>query len=223
MPKAECNTHRIIASLSRAICYSGFLNMKEFILILAKRNFLSALLAASLFLAADSVMAGGDSGFYIGGSLGRSSLDVDNVEDIDTADFEIDDDDNAYKVLLGFNFGIIPLLDLAVEAAYRDFGEFEGRTSLGVATAEADAVDVFGIVALTFGPLAVFGKAGIVDWDVDTVVEDGNIDRSGSDPAYGIGARFQLGSFAIRGEYETFEIADSSDLSMLSVGLTYTF
>lgn len=192
-------------------------------MISATRKLLSPLLAASLLLAANSVMAGGDSGFYIGGSLGRSSLDVDNVEDIDTADFEIDDDDNAYKVLLGFNFGIIPLLDLAVEAAYRDFGEFEGRTSLGVATAEADAVDVFGVVALTFGPLAVFGKAGIVDWDVDTVVEDGNIDRSGSDPAYGIGARFQLGSFAIRGEYETFEIADSSDLSMLSVGLTYTF
>lgn len=187
------------------------------------RKLLPALLAASLLLTANSVFAGEDSGFYIGGNIGRSSLNVEDIDDIDTADFDIDDDDNAYKVLLGFNLGIIPLLDLAVEAAYRDFGEFEGRSSLGAAKAEAEAVDVFGVVALTFGPVAVFGKVGFVDWNVDTVVEDRNIDQSGSDPAYGVGARLQLGSFAIRGEYEEFEIADSSDLSMLSVGLTYTF
>lgn len=192
-------------------------------MISAMRPLSTTFLAASLLLATQSVMAGEDSGFYIGGSLGRSSLNIDDIDEIDTDDFEIDDDDNAYKIMLGFNLGIIPLIDLAVEAAYRDFGAFEGRSVLGDTESEADSLDVFGLVALTFGPVAVFGKVGFVDWNVDTAIEDRNIDQSGSDPAYGVGARFQLGSFAIRGEYEEFEIADSSDLSMLSVGLTYTF
>ncbi len=180
-------------------------------------------LAASMLLSTQLVMAGEDSGFYVGGSLGRSDLNIDDIDEIDTDDFEIDDNDNAYKIMLGFNLGIIPLIDLAVEASYRDFGKFEGRSVLGNTEAEADSLDVFGLAALTFGPLAVFGKVGFVDWNVDTAIEDRNIDQSGSDPAYGVGARFQLGSFAIRGEYEEFEIADSSDLSMLSIGLTYTF
>ncbi len=179
--------------------------------------------AASMLLTTQSALAGEDSGFYVGGSLGRSNLNIDDVDDIDTNDFEIDDDDNAYKIMVGFNLGIIPLIDLAVEAAYRDFGEFQGRSVLGNTEAEADSIDVFGLAALTFGPLAVFGKVGFVDWNVDTAIDDRNIDQSGSDAAYGVGARFQLGSFAIRGEYEAFEIGDSNDLSMLSVGLTYTF
>ncbi len=54
--------------------------------------------------------------FSVGGNLGRSDLTID---EIDTDDFEIDD---AYKIMVGFNLGIIPLIDLAVEASYRDFG-----------------------------------------------------------------------------------------------------
>lgn len=186
-------------------------------------NIPSAVLIAGLLLTSPMTGAGEDSGFYLGGSLGRSSLDVDDIDEINTDDFRIDDDDNAYKIMVGFNLGIVPMLDLAVEAAYRDFGEFAGRSVLGDTEAEADSLDVFGLVALTFGPLAVFGKAGYVDWNVDTAIDDRNIDISGSDPAYGVGARIQFGSFAIRGEYEEFEIANSSDLSMLSVGLSYTF
>ncbi len=192
-------------------------------MILIRTTLATTFLAASMLLTTQSALAGEDSGFYVGGSLGRSDLNIDDVDEIDRNDFEIDDNDNAYKIMVGFNLGIIPLIDVAVEAAYRDFGEFEGRSVLGNAEAEADSIDVFGVAALTFGPLAVFGKVGFVDWNVDTVIEDRNIDQSGSDAAYGVGARFQLGSLAIRGEYEEFEIADSSDLSMLSVGLTYTF
>ncbi len=135
-----------------------------------------------MLLTTQSALAGEDSGFYVGGSLGRSDLNIDELDEIDTNDFKIDDDDNAYKIMVGFNLGIIPLIDLAVEAAYRDFGEFQGRSVLGNTEAEADSIDVFGLAALTFGPLAVFGKVGFVDWNVDTAIDDRNIDQSQTQP-----------------------------------------
>ena len=46
---------------------------------------------------------------------------------------------------------------------------------------------------------------------------------SGSDPAYGAGLRFSLGSMEIRGEYELFDIDGSDDVYLLSAGLVWTF
>ncbi len=60
------------------------------------------LLSAALVSA--PVFAGGDSGFYIGAGLGQGSLD----EDFDGLSF--DGDDTAYKLIAGYNFGIIPLV-----------------------------------------------------------------------------------------------------------------
>ena len=45
----------------------------------------------------------------------------------------------------------------------------------------------------------------------------------GSDPAYGVGLRFTLGSIEIRGEYEVFDIEDADDVYMASAGLVWRF
>jgi hypothetical protein len=48
------------------------------------------------------------------------------------------------------------------------------------------------------------------------------LDDSGSDPAYGAGVRFQLGSLALRAEYEVFDI-DVAEIEYVSVGAAWTF
>ena len=169
-----------------------------------KKLLASSLLMASIALPLTSY-AGADSGLYIGGSVGQSALD-------DGYDF--DEKDTAYKLLVGYNFGLVPLVDLAVEADYRDFGTFEGEGSVDIV-----AFDVFGVAGMNFGPFGVFAKAGYSDSDIDF---EGGSD-SESNMGYGLGAKFQLASFALRAEYETFDMDDVDDLSMISVGATITF
>jgi len=176
-------------------------------------TFLVGVLALGLTATAT---AGTESGLYIGGSIGSSDLSADG-DDPTIGDWEVDDDATGYKAFVGYNFGIIPLLDLSVEGSYIDFGSFEGDSTFGSDEADVDALSVAGLVALTFGPIGVFGKAGYYDWNTDF---DGIDD--GSDPLYGVGAKFALGSLSIRAEYEMCDL-EEGDLDFYSVGLAYTF
>lgn len=177
------------------------------------------LLSTSLVLAACSFSmaswAGSDSGLYLGGSVGQSSVESDFGGSVN-----FNEDDTGYKVLLGYNVGLLPLLDLGVEADYRDFGTFK---SGDVVKVDVVAYDVFGVVGLNFGPLGLFGKVGYSNTDADAVIEDIKTSDSDSATTYGVGAKFQIGSLALRAEYETFDIDGLDDVNMVSVGATITF
>jgi len=168
-------------------------------------------------------MAGSDSGFYLGSSLGQASIEADGQTPSGDA-FDFNEDDAGYKLFAGYNFGIIPLIDLAVEGSYVDFGNPNGTLSDGTRI-ESDLAgwDAFGLAALTFGPFSVFGKAGVIAWDSDVAIDDFKSSESGSDPAYGLGAKLQFGSLAVRAEYEYFDISELNDVYMASIGLSYTF
>ncbi len=183
------------------------------------KKYLSSLIAAGIFALPTVAMAGDESGLYFGGSIGQSAIDA-RVSDVNF-DINYDDDANAYKVLVGYNFGLIPLIDLAVEADYRDFGTFKN----GPNNIESDvtAVDVYGLAGVNLGPIGLFAKVGYSDADVDQVINDQKFTASESSNTYGIGARVQLGSFAVRAEYEEFDVDNIDDLNMWSIGATVTF
>jgi outer membrane immunogenic protein len=125
---------------------------------------------------------------------------------------------------VGYNFGIIPLLDLGIEGSYVDFGTQDGKILNTTGNEiEATAWDAFGVVGLSLGPFGLFAKAGMAAWNVDIDTNNfGNASESGEDPVYGIGAKFQIASFAIRAEYELFAF-DDVDMDFYSVGVAYTF
>lgn len=178
------------------------------------------LIAAPLFFMLGSLplmsWAGSESGLYIGASVGQTSAETDFGGD---TSFKLDDDDNGYKILFGYNFGVVPFLDLAIEADYREYGKF-GNKALNT---EIVSSELFGIVGFNFGPVGVFGKMGYSDTDLDAVVDDINLDDSESATAYGAGAKLNFGSFGIRAEYEVLDLDAVDDLNMISVGATYTF
>ena len=183
-----------------------------------KFNIMAVLLSGFLFLTPAAVFAGAESGFYIGGGLGSSTVALANTDPTDSFDF--DESDSGYKVFGGFNFGVIPLIDLAVEASYVDFGNPSGTLLGGGAIDfEVTGINAFGLAGLSFGPFGVFAKYGVIDWDTKASI--GN--DSGTDAAYGIGARFQISSLAIRVEYEEFDLSGLDDLYMASASLAYTF
>jgi outer membrane immunogenic protein len=178
------------------------------------------LITAPLFFILGSLplvsWAGSESGLYIGGSIGQSSVEADFGDD---TSFKLDDDDNGYKILFGYNFGVLPLLDLGIEADYRDYGSFgEGGVETSV-----DSAELFGIVGLTLGPVGLFGKVGYSDTSLETGFDNIDINDSESATAYGVGAKFSFGSFGVRAEYETLDLDAVDDLNMISVGATYTF
>lgn len=168
-----------------------------------------------------------DSGFYVGGSIGQSTLKV--PSDItDVPDF--DEDDTGYKIFAGYNFNLA-LFNFGVEGGYTDFGKpsaaLDTDTILNI---DADGWSVWGMGGLNFGPLDVFAKVGTISWDasvsidgIDPDFDFGSNSDSGTDVGYGLGARLSLGRLSIRGEWEAFDIEDTDDVFLFSLGLAWQF
>lgn len=186
--------------------------------IVAKKTRLSlaALLVAS-FLFPISAMA--DSGFYIGGSIGNAAVDFSDI------DIDFDEDDNAYKAILGYRFDL-PMMIFAIEGGYVDMGEPELSEGVASLSVEASGINLFALAGVEVGPVDLFVKAGYLMWDADLVLDDGfevlSESDDGSDLGYGLGLSFGLGPLEVRGEYEIYDIEDA-DVSMISVGFTYLF
>ena len=187
-----------------------------------------SLLCLTVILFAVAVPASAlENGFYLGGSIGGSSLEVQDVAE-EFGAFRFSDGDTAFKLFGGFRF----LNFLAVEAGYVDLGD----PTVVIASIEGDELEVqiglkgwdaFAVGLLPLGPVDLFAKVGVVSWDADIVaVLDDVIDSdsdSGTDAAYGIGVALRLGKVALRAEGEQFKIADAEDVYMFSVGATFTF
>lgn len=172
-----------------------------------------SMVAAVLVMASSPVLAA-DNGIYLGGSVGQANLKIDNIAGLSAADF--DGDDTAFKVIAGFR----PLDWLAVEASYVDFGNPDDTVLGQRFDAEADGISAFGVGFIAVGPVDLFGKLGVINWDSNF---SGGLDSDGTDFAYGVGAQFRLLSLGIRAEYEAFDLSDVDDLNMISIGVTYTF
>jgi hypothetical protein len=164
-----------------------------------------------------------DSGFYLGGNLGSATINAEIPDENLGEVFEFDEDDFAWKAYGGYNFDL-PVINLGVEGGYVDLGSPSGDLLGSSVGLDVTGWDVFALAGFDLGPVGVFAKAGIIAWDADAVIDgiQGEGD-DGSDPAYGIGARFNLGSLEIRGEYEYFDIESTEDVYMLSAGLVFHF
>jgi len=166
-------------------------------------------------------LAGSDSGIYIGGSLGSTSTSFDYSDSFDDVMRTVEDDDTSFKIFAGYNFGLIPTIDLAVETSYIDFGE----ANSDLVSTETTAWDVLGVAGFNFGPMGIFAKLGVAAWDFETAkknVEYVSYKEDGSDLTYGFGVKAQLMSISIRAEYEVFDIEDV-DTDMVSIGAAFTF
>ncbi len=172
------------------------------------------LIIFSTLLALNAV-AGSDSGLYIGASVGTTGLDI------GSNNFNLDEDASGYKILVGYNFGLVPSIDLAVEADYRDFGSFENNV-LNYSS-DMTSIDVYGLLGTNIGPVGVFGKLGYSNGDSETNFGNLSFSDSDSSTTYGLGAKIALGSLSIRAEYEVFDADNIDDLTMISAGLVYTY
>lgn len=161
-------------------------------------------------------------GFYIGASAGGATIDS-NLDGVNIPGLpsDIDEDDTATKIFAGYTVDL-PLLDVAVEAGYVDFGEPDIDVLGQELTLDTTGFNVWGIATFNAGLIDIYGKLGLIAWEVDAKLLNDSASEDGTDLGYGIGAAFGLGPLEIRGEYELYDL-DDADVSMLSVGLVYRF
>ncbi len=164
----------------------------------------------SLFISCLFVsFAYGQQQFYIGGGIGQSYVEEEDVvfnEDFDEEDF-------GFKVFGGMRFH----KNFAAEVAYLDFGEPDDEI-LGIDT-ELD-VYAWALYGVGFLPLAdkfeLFAKLGMAYWDAEGKASFMGVsaknDDDGTELAYGFGGSYSFtNQFAVRVEYEGINLDDEID------------
>ena len=184
-----------------------------------RRGLATSVVAAALLLSGPAMA---DSGFYLGGSVGNTALEIE-FDDGQGGILPFDESDFSWKLYGGYNFDL-PVINLGVEGGYRSLGGPSATIASETFGVDITAWDAFGVAGFALGPVTVFGKLGMISWDAELTVAGFDVgSEDDQDTAYGVGASFNLGSFQLRAEYEAFDVSDVENLYMLSAGFVYTF
>jgi outer membrane immunogenic protein len=167
---------------------------------------LSVTLAAVLLSGLCMSRAEAASGLYLGAGLGQSTI----------KDSGFDASDTAYKAFVGYRFTIIPIIDLAVEGGYTDFG----KPSQSNVQFKLHGYDAAGLLIFPLGPIDLYGKVGMLSWNASA---SGSASTSGTDPFYGVGVGFSIWKIGIRAEYERYQIKDVDRVEMVSLSALFRF
>ena len=182
---------------------------------LGNRSYWYGLMLAAALGAPGAALAA-DNGFY----LGLAASDVSSDYAAASISASGADDDHGLKAIVGFR----PLDAFAIEANYVDMGETRVPISFPPSTLaiESEAISVSAVGLIPLPLLDLYGRLGVTHWESEASLFGASQKQSGTDPTYGAGAQFRVGSFALRLEYERFDLDDDSS-DLVSVGFTYTF
>jgi OOP family OmpA-OmpF porin len=150
---------------------------------------------------------------YAGASIGQATLDA--CEGVSNCD----DEDTSWKIFGGWELN----RNIAVEAAWVDLGEISGSIGSSAVSAEADGWTLAGKATLPLNEqFGVFGKLGMIMWDVEGGGAASGLDDDGTDLVYGLGAQYMFTEqFGIVGEWEWYDV--DNDVDMFSIGALFKF
>ena len=185
-----------------------------------KTLFITLFLSFLSLLTVSFCLADVDTGFFIGGSIGKSFTEIDVNDISNIKDYEFDEDDLSYKLFAGYR----PIRFLAIEAGYRDFGSPDyKRANVDRFKSETTAFDVFAVGILPIPFIDIFVKGGAVYWDSDFYVGNTKFNEDDTDFIWGGGIALRIRSISARVEWEQIETDIHDRLGMLSAGISYTF
>lgn len=168
------------------------------------------------------VASAADSGPYVGAGLGY-------VVQTDYLPFSppplFDEKSTQWRVFGGYRVGLVPIFDFAAEVGYRDTGTASSTTVLPGSLVEYQTKGFDAAVLAIFPVLGadVFGKVGVMKYDLDKVRNGGKASFDGTAPLYGLGVGFRVLSFGVRIEYERVEVEQLKHLDGITVSGTYRF
>jgi OOP family OmpA-OmpF porin len=178
------------------------------------------LVLATIVLALAVTFARADEkhGLFIGAGAGYGSTEL----SVSTENFQ--DNTTAWKAFVGYRF----VRFVGFEAAYVDFGKASDTLNLGGPTdvslkTHGETAEIVGTIPIgSF--LEIYGKGGYLWWSADADDGTSSETSSGSDVVYGGGAKIIFAKkFAIRVEYEKFDIEDTKDVYLITAGFEWRF
>lgn len=181
-----------------------------------KKTFLAAAVAATL--AAPSAYADNHGNFYVGGAIGKTSVDYVIPSGV-AVDIK-DDSDTSWKLFAGYNVNE----NFAVEFAYQDLGENSMDIMAVPVEVDGDAYSLSLVGKLPMGESAeVFAKLGYAHVNADANVGGlADVSADGSDVLYGLGVSYSLTDMVdVRLEWERMDFEDEIDT--VSLGVSYNF
>lgn len=183
-----------------------------------KRN-TTAIIASLALFALMPMTAFADNGFFLGGSIGASTLD----DDFDG--LGVDTDSTSFRLTAGWQLNDF----LSLEAGYHNFGIFEERLDIGgVMTDISMKADGFTLGATGNIPLggkfSMFGRAGAFFWDGDAKINDISVATpEDTNLFYGAGADFKVSeNFSLLGDWTRYELEDTHS-DVISFGFKFRF
>lgn len=178
-----------------------------------KAAFLGAALGMGTLLPQLAAAQSPGPGLYLGGGIGYNRIEG---EDFTGDGDKFEDDRVSYKGIAGIKLGDM----LSLEGQYIDFGTAED----GDNRVDADGWTAGAVLEIPLTQnFAAYGKAGALFWDAKGRFANVRADDDGTDPFYGVGARFALSqNLALRIEYERFELNDT-DIDMASANVLFHF
>lgn len=157
-------------------------------------------------------------GLYLGAGLGQST-----VKD-STSSGNFDSTDAAYKVFGGYRFNMIPIIDLAAEVGYTDFGKPSQDIGGSRVQFKLHGFDAAALLIFPLGPVDFYGKVGVLSWSLDASGAGTTASTtSGTDPFYGLGIGFYVWKIGIRAEFEQYKIKDIDRVQMYTLNALFQF
>ena len=174
------------------------------------------LVALAVLLLSSFRVAAAD-GLYLGAGVGMAAIKTDVNGSL------FDADDAAYRAFAGWRFDVVPLIDLAVEAAYTNFGKPSQSVAGQAVNFKLKGPSVAGLVILPIGPVDLYGKGGAISWKAERTINGVVNQSSGGDFFYGAGLGFYLWKVGLRFEYERYQLQGIDRLQMYSANVLFQF
>lgn len=190
----------------------------------------AGLIAAAIALSTSPAFGqmSSDTGWYLGGSLGQSSVDIEGCG----GGVDCEEKDTAWRILGGYQFNS----NLAVELGFHQFGDASASGPGGSLDFEANAFELVGVGKIPLsGQFSLYGKAGFYRGETTvsgTTVITGpiEIEETNTDFTYGLGAQYNLSrQLGIRAEWQRYTgmgddaTIGESDVDVLSLGVVVRF
>ena len=175
--------------------------------------------ASALVLAAGAAHADDVLGLYAGAGITKAKM-----EDIFHTNFNLSN--TSWKIYaglkpIGFPLGLdVDYMDLGSAAA----GTFKGATH---ANAKAFAAYAVGYAPIPVPNIDLYAKGGLARWQFDGNYTSPGlfaVSENGTDFAWGVGGQVHfLENFAVRIEYEHFNVREADDVQIYTLGVSYRF
>jgi opacity protein-like surface antigen len=175
--------------------------------------------AAALATAMPAAQAA-DGGLYAGLGMGRMTT----TDYLPPARIDLfDETANQWRIFGGYRTGIVPILDFAAEVGYRNVGSASATINGNTAEYKTKGLDAAVLGIFPFLGADLFGKVGVMQYDLDRTVNGARSSFSGTAPLYGIGVGFRVWRVGVRLEYERFEVDELKLLSGATASVTFRF